>query len=401
MRIILRTLSGLLLFGASGFAVSAATLFAIPVLPVERYIETDADTGATLTYLSSNPANDQNLYFHERSWTADGAVVLFVSDRPEGGLMGYLTATGELLPLGHALGGISGATAAIAGCGFYGIRGNDVIEVTLTISPAEPGTSDSYTVEASVRVLTTLPDATHSTSLNENCAGSLLSIGREGGDSGTTPVIYTINIASGALTEVCRATNSVLSGIQHVQWSHTDPNILSYAGEKPRLMVVDIRDGHPKAVYREWAEELVTHESWWVRDQIIFCGGTHPKPTENSHVKVLDLNTGIVRVVGAGAWWADGSSEAISRYNWWHADGSDDGRWIVADNWYGDIALFEGKTTRPRLLTGNHRTYGKGSHPHVGFDRAGKSVVFTSHRRGNADVCIATIPETWQQENPS
>jgi hypothetical protein len=113
------------------------------------------------------------------------------------------------------------------------------------------------------------------------------------------------------------------------------------------------------------------------------------------------MKTGTVRVVGTGAWWADGTPETISRYNWWHADGSDDGRWIVADNWHGDIMLFEGKTTRPRLLTGNHRTYGKGNHPHVGFDRAGKSVVFASHLLGDENVCVATIPEAWQRENPS
>ncbi len=97
----------------------------------------------------------------------------------------------------------------------------------------------------------------------------------------------------------------------------------------------------------------------------------------------------------------EGSPSDIARYNWWHADGSDDGRWIVADNWHGDIALFEGKTTRLRILTSGHRTYGKGNHPHVGFDRAGKSVIFTSHKRGRQDVCIATIPDAWQRENPS
>jgi hypothetical protein len=138
-----------------------------------------------------------------------------------------------------------------------------------------------------------------------------------------------------------------------------------------------------------------------VNDQIIFCGGTIPKPVEVSHVKLLDVKTGVVRIIGAGSWWAGGTPEEISRYNWWHADGSDDGRWIVADNWHGDIMLFEGKTTRPRLLTGNHRTYGKGNHPHVGFDRAGESVVFASHRLGDENVCVATIPEAWQRENPS
>lgn len=54
-------------------------------------------------------------------------------------------------------------------------------------------------------------------------------------------------------------------------------------------------------------------------------------------------------------------------------------------------------TTRRYLLTAGHRTYGHGEHPHVGWDRQGERVVFTSNRLGNADVCVATIPREWQQ----
>lgn len=380
--------------------MAPATSLDLPLLPAEHQIESDPDSGATLTYLSTAPTTERNLYFHERSWTADGQAILFHSQRDEGGLMLYLTHSGELVPVGHVLGGLSGATAAITGCGFYALRGREILHVTLDITiPPDPDQKPTR-ARAQVRTLATLPDFHHVTSLNENCAGTLLSVGLEGGAMGPTPVILTVDTRQGDIQEVCRPTNAV-SRLQHVQWSHTDPYTLSYAGIKPRLMVVDVRDGHPKSVYPEWADELVTHESWWVRDQLIFCGGTRPKPTEDSHVKLLDLKTGVVRVIGAGAWWAKGEPEAISRYNWWHADGSDDGRWIVADNWHGDIALFEGKTSRQRLLTRDHRSYGKGIHPHVGFDRDSTSVIFVSHKRGNPDVCVATIPETWQRENPS
>ncbi len=47
-----------------------------------------------------------------------------------------------------------------------------------------------------------------------------------------------------------------------------------------------------------------------------------------------------------------------AKRNWWHASGSPDGRWVAADNWHGDIMLFDGKTSRPQLLTTGHRTYG-------------------------------------------
>ena len=45
----------------------------------------------------ATPDADSNLYFHERSWLADESVILFTSKRTNGGLMGYITATGELI----------------------------------------------------------------------------------------------------------------------------------------------------------------------------------------------------------------------------------------------------------------------------------------------------------------
>ena len=372
----------------------------LTVLPAEHRIMTDPETGATLTFLTTDPSADTNLYFHEHSWTADGSVILFQSSREGGGLMGYLVATGELFTFQDTVGGLGGATAALTGNGVYAMRAGEIVRVDLAVTVSENPASRASEVAAAVHRIATLPVAAHYTALGENIAGTHLAVGVQGGEVGPVPAILAIDIASGAVREVCRAPQSP-PVVQHVQWSHTDPNVLSFAGAKPRLMVVDIRDGHARAVYPEWAEELVTHESWWVEDQIIFCGGTESKPTENSHVKLFDTRTGLIRIVGAGSWWAGGTPEEISKYNWWHADGSDDGRWIVADNWHGDIVLFEGKTTRPRLLTQGHRTYGGGSHPHVGFDRAGKSVIFTSHLLGDENVCVATIPEAWQRENPS
>lgn len=390
----------ILAFLLAATAAASAQTCNLTVLPPEHKIMTDPKTGATLTFLTTSPETDLNLYFHEYSWTKDGAFILFTSTRPNGGLMAYVTATGELITFQDTVGGLGGPTAAVTGSGLYALRGRQVLRVDLTLEASTDLAKAPSKVTATEKVIAELPEYARGTSLSENCAGTTLSIGVEGGPIGPVPAILTIDVASGAVKELCRLPQWP-NVVQHVQWSHTDPNMLSFAGMKPRLMVVDTRDGHPRSPYPEWTEELVTHESWWVNDQIIFCGGTNLKPTAVSHVKLLDMKTGTVRVVGAGAWWEGGTAEEISRYNWWHADGSDDGRWIVADNWHGDIMLFEGKTTRPRLLAANHRVYGKGNHPHVGFDRAGKSVIFTSHMLGDENVCVATIPEAWQQENPS
>jgi len=67
-------------------------------------------------------------------------------------------------------------------------------------------------------------------------------------------------------------------------------------------------------------------------------------------------------------------------------------------NWHGDIMLFDGKTSRPHLLTTSHRTYGGGEHPEVGWDRKGERVIFSSHKLGGVTICVATIPTAWQKE---
>ena len=108
-------------------------------------------------------------------------------------------------------------------------------------------------------------------------------------------------------------------------------------------------------------------------------------------------HTGEVRIVGKGSWWPGATPAELARQNWWHACGSEKGRWLAADNWHGEIGIFHSKTTRTYLLTRDHRTYGKGTHTEVGWDRKGEQVIFASHKLGNVDVCVATIPQAWQE----
>ncbi|MFH1742314.1 MAG: hypothetical protein ABIH23_25195 [bacterium] len=368
-----------------------AEAYDLQALPTEHKMITDPKTGAELTFLTTDPAQDTNFYFHERSWLVDGSLILFTSDRADGGLMGYIVETGELVRITTPTGGLGGATAAVNRPSVYAQRGEDVVELTLSIDISSDVKQTPSKVMASERIICAVPGRT--TALNENADGTKLAFGVSG------PAIVVIDIQTGEVRELCRLADPPGYG-GHVQWSHTDPNLLSFAGRENRLWVVDIRDGKPRNIYPQVADELVTHEHWWVDDQMVFCGGLHPKPTEDAHVKVINIYTGVVRILGAGAWWPGATDEEIAKLNFWHCSGSDDGRWVAADNWYGDITLFEGKTTRPHILTEGHRTYGSGVHPHVGWDRKGKQVIFTSHILGDPNVCVATIPQEWQDANP-
>jgi hypothetical protein len=409
--------AGLILF--VGAVMAAEVSYPLEVLPPEHRRMTDPKTGAELLFLTTNLEKDSNLYFHEYCWLADESVILFTSSRKNGGLMGYITATGELIRFKGAQGGLGAATAAAKGNAVLAVRGRDVVEVKLAIESSKvPGVSPSR-VTATERVLCALPEGGPATSLNPSCDGKYVAMGvGRVADKSRAPAIYKVDLKTGKLGLVCQLPQPPGYG-GHVQWSRTNPHLLSFAGDRgptgdvagpvhaskgredyggrgQRLWVVDIRDGIPRNVYLAEEGELVTHESWWVNDQLLFCGGKSPTRAVLSHVKALNIYSGEVRIVGAGAWCPEASDSEAARLNWWHAAGSANGRWIAADNWHGDIMLFEGKTTRPHLLTSGHRTYGQGEHPHVGWDRKGEKVIFASHMLGDLNVCVAAIPKAWQ-----
>jgi len=408
----------MMLAGLAGAVDGAVQTYPLEVLPAEYRHEVDPDTGAALTWLTTDPGSDTNLYYHARSWLADGSLILFTSEREDGGLMGYLTATGELVRFSTAAGPLTGATAAAAKNSVYGVRDGHAVEVVLEVTPSDDPASRPSQVTATERMICALPASRQGIELRENIDGAWLAFRvNETEDAG--PRIYTIDTVSGAL-HMLLALPAAAGPIAHVQWSRTTPHLLSFnnmmhgetftparsASEGPqdylnrsqRLWVVDVRDPVPQNIYEALEGELVTHVVWWVDDQMIFCGDVQTDTSigDASHVKAIDVHSGVVRVLGAGSWWPAGPRSEIARRNWWHASGSDDGRWIVADNWHGDLVLFEGKNTRPHLLTQGHRTFGSGTHPHPGWDRKGEQVIFGSDKLGAPNVCIATVPEALQ-----
>lgn len=415
-------LASILIWSGALHATDLTDWYPLSVSPPERQTVNDPETGAALCFLTSNPATDINLYYHQRSWLSNSSAILFYSRRENGGLMAYLVKTGEIVRLlGPDGNGITGATAAVHRNTIFGVWNKNAVEIELKTTPStNPGKSKSL-AHARLRVLCELsPNAKKNYLLNESCDGKYLAYSTMGYGENGGPIIFLIDIQTGTQRELVSLPPD-RGPANHVQWSRTNPRLLSFssfmepwkfrAGPRSastdptdypercqRLWVIDIREGIPRNVYRAIENELVTHAIWWINDTILFTGGIQV-PVEDcwSHVKMLDVARGDVRIIGAGSWWPDATAAAMSRRNWWHPSGSDDGDWVVADNWHGDIMLFEGRTTRPHLLTQNHRTYGGGEHPHPGWNRRGDQVIFTSHKQGSADVCVATIPDSLQE----
>jgi hypothetical protein len=388
------------------------------VFPPEHQRHIDEDTGAEQLFLTSAPAKDTNLYYHQRAFLSDSSIIFFHSDRVDSGLMGYLVATGELFQVGDGSEKLRGSTAAVHRNSMFSIADNRIVEFSFDVTVSNEPPKSPSTVTTRERTLHRADELREYTQLNESCDGKYLSYFWSLKDSTDPGNIILVDIVTGEARDLV-SLSPAPGRFVHVQWSRTNPNLMSisstmastavrtgprqpssgnddYENRRQRLWVIDIRDPKPRNVYQAIEGEVVTHAVWWVNDTILYTGAINIDGKDLSHVKLIDAHTGDVRVVGAGFWWPNADPAELAKWNWWHPAGSDDGHWVLGDNWHGDIMLFEGRNTRPHLLTQGHRTYGQGDHPHAGWDRKGDQVIFCSHKLGSPDVCVTTVPDHLQ-----
>ena len=382
--------------------ISSARNWDCEILPSEQKIEIDKISGAKIVFVTTNKADDNNLYFHDRCWLPAEKMMLFISNRSgRGEVYGYLPKTGELVRLNGANKDNAGTPLASRFADrIYVSKGNSLYQWDVAVNYS-PQTS----VKIAEKKICDIPQGmSRSSGLNENSDGSLLSFSyiKDGNYA-----IAVVEIKSGKIETVAEFPSGFR--IQHIQFSWTRPDLLSFARsygtdtapldpKEPRharIWFVNIHTKVPLPAFYQQPGELVTHECWWVNDQITFINGFRK---EEGNISVLDIKTGERRIIGMGAWVEDVSAKELSKYNWWHESGSRDGRWLAGDNWHGIIAVFNARTTEKHILATGHRIYGKGAHPHVGWDLDGNSVEFTSNKLGNPDVCIGYLPQKWLEE---
>lgn len=371
------------------------------ILPSEQKIETDPTSGAKVVYVTTHPESDTNLYFHERCFLLNDQMMLFRSDRfKRSEIMGYLPGAGEIVRLNRAEDPAVGlAIASVKGDRIFVSKDRGIYQWNVELNSA-PQTSVHVTEK---KVMEMPEGAEQRSGISENCDGTIL------------VYAYTLN-EEYFLGFYDLENEAVLPPAKlelrpdHLQFHHERPDLVGFspiyksdvapldpeAPRQSRIWFMNVHTRVPIPAFYQVPGEIVTHECWWVNDQMTFIGGHHHEgDREEGNVKVLDLLTGDIRIIGAGAWLEDVPAYQLSQVNWWHASGSPDGKWVAADNWHGTVALFNGKTTEKKVLTTGHRTYGGGHHLHVGWNAAGNCVEFTTNKFGNTDVCIVEIPENW------
>jgi hypothetical protein len=369
------------------------------VLPCEQKVEVDSQSGAKIIFVTTAPSSDTNFYFHNRCFLWNNHLMLFLSDRfGRTEVMGYVVDTGELLRLNPADAPAAGSVAvSYKGDRLFVSKEHAIYRWQLDVA-TEPQTAVRIT---ETKLMEMPPEMKDRSFLVENSDGSLLA--------------FRYRLAEAYWIGFCDITTGKLLPPakldfkpDHLQFHWSRPDLLAFCcvydsdvapldpnvPRHARFWFMNVNARVPVPAFYQVPGEIVTHECWWVNDQMTFVGGHHHEGNrEEGNVKVFDLKTGEIRIIGAGAWMEDVTAYQLSQVNWWHASGSPDGKWVAADNWHGLVALFNAKTTEKKILTSGHRTYGGGQHLHVGWDLTGERVEFTSNKLGNPDVCIAVLPK--------
>jgi hypothetical protein len=383
------------------FSASLSADWDCAILPSEQKIETDPMSGAKVVFVTTHSESDTNLYFHKRCFFLNNRMMLFYSDRfNRSEVMGYLPETGELVRLNRPEDPAAGTpVASVKDDRLFVFKGRSIYRWKVDLQ-TQPRTSVHVT---ETRVMEMPEGASQRCHMDENCDGTKLVYAYVlDGD-------HYLGFYDLEQDQVLPPTKMDIKP-DHLQFHHQRPDLVAFspvyasdvapldpkAPPQSRIWFMNLQTRVPTPAFYQKPGEIVTHECWWVNDQMTFIGGHHHDgDREEGNVKVLDLLTWDIRIIGAGAWIEGVTGYQLSQVNWWHASGSPDGKWVAADNWHGTVALFNGKTTEKKLLTTGHRTYGGGNHLHVGWDSTGDCVEFTSNRFGNTDVCIVELPEDW------
>lgn len=340
--------------------------------PPEKRVFRDTATGVTIWQLTDHPAISHHPYFLNCAWAGRWVIVTsYRTGRPElyaideeGGEIRQLTDSGDINPWSACVGQDGRQVFFTAGSQ---LRMVDVetaqVEVVADFPP------DVRLGNCSLR-----PDGQEIVT----CARA-------------APVNLILAIATdGSGHRELFETTGLLA---HAQFS-PDGRAILYAGNLPRLWIMDADGRNNRVLRAQTHREWITHESWLNAEEVIFSYWPH--------------SLRAIRRDGTG-------ERVIAALNCWHPAARRDGSLIVCDTALPDIGL---QLVEP--TTGERRTlcypgascrgyqwskpepiwegpvpeeaYGpQWTHPHPSFSPDGRKVIFTSDRTGASQVYVALL----------
>ncbi len=409
--------------------------------PPEKRIVADAVTGLSLTFLTTDPANDSKPYQTDPTWTADGKWILLRSSRGESGPQTFLVheRSGDIIQITAGDAGMSNVTLSRKSNTAFFMRGRPRQLVELKLDPliADAMAGTPRPASTYERVVATLPDNMRGGGIALDADESRVYFGinlepaappqprlaptppptrpptgrriiddqnmdpdqdREAqrrrfeaagrGRSG----IRSIDLKTGALATVI----DIPMRLGHLQTNPWVSGEIMYCHETTgdavqRMWVVRADGTGNRPLYAESPDEWVTHETFATRDEVMFnLMGHLPYLRERpSGVAVINLRTSQMSILAQ----IEEDMGERRTGGLWHCNGSPDGRWAVADSFKGNVYLIDRRTGERILLTTDHKMIPDHAHPI--FSPDGRRVLIQSGRftEGKSlDLVVVDIP---------
>jgi len=365
------------------YVVAAAGSQAGARFPSERSTYRDAVTGREVIGLTSSPAEDVKIYQTHPSWTAAGGWIVFHSDRTgtaqlfavheEQGSLVQLTDEPDVNVGQVCLSRVQPALLTVIGDEVVRLDCGETLRSTAAAgNPVPP----PRTVVGRIPEGTTL-SGTISWSASEAALFAGLSHVGAGGERSWS--VAALDLDRGTWTTILEPGFQV----GHVQANPERDDLIMYChetgGDAPqRMWLVHANGTGKRPFYQESFDEWVTHELWWGGDRALFTVW----PKDNA---MRRKPHGIASVS------LDGIVRFHSRFPFWHVTGAAGRPYAVGDTFAGEIVRVDLETGERTVLTQGHRPKPEGAHPHPSLDPAGRTVLFNSTAKGNADLYLVEV----------
>jgi len=173
--------------------------------------------------------------------------------------------------------------------------------------------------------------------------------------------------------------------VGHVQANPAITRVIMFCHETgglvpQRIWVVNANGAGLRPFYKHTCGEWVTHEVWWGGMRALFTIWPYDKEHEAQPHGAASADL------------AAGKLSVLSQFRAWHIQGSQDNRWVVADDHDRNIWLIQAANGERRLLVGGYPANAFDTRPHPTFTPDGKGVVFSCSRDGKEHVHMAALP---------
>lgn len=317
----------------------------------------DPKSGLEIVEIAPPGTGTTNLYYHFSNFTADDSNIIFGAAGADGQaqVYRYEVATGKTQVVTSGAG-----VAASNAC-------PHPKNARLLLYPRGRAVEEIDIFTGKVRRIGELPEPSIGGPGQPTFSHDMKSIAGVRKRDAANWEVGLMDLATGAW----RTVASVGFQVGHVQHHPSEPLIFyvwETGGYAPQRTWVVNADGTANRPFyyttdrQKWVtplKEWMTHESW--------------VPRTGDMTLIMD-KVGIVIADRSG------QGKRLLPGNYWHVRASEDGRYLLADDFDGNLFLIETATDSRRLIASGLRDTVRAVHAHASFDRSGKRVLFNTGR---------------------